>query len=138
MIGKVAAVFLNRKELAEVESATSFRSNFEWLAISWLVQVFLGLGPPTLKNDFVTLGNDLFFRQRDFWRRKSGLRKTAYQFCQPLHVALGEQFRSITCLLNVAFSFLLHFTLGGVFDKGAGNVSISLSQLLPRADRCNY
>lgn len=80
MIGKVAAVFLKRKELAEVESATSFWSNFEWLAISWLVQVFLGLGPPTLKNDFVTLGSNLFFRKRAFWRRKSGLRKTAYQF----------------------------------------------------------
>ena len=126
MIGKVAAVFLKRKELAEVEAATSFWSNFEWLAISWLVQVFLGLGPPTLKNDFVTLGSDLVFRQRAFWRRKSGLRKTAYHFGQPLHVALGEQFRSITCLFNVACSFLLHFTLCGIFKKGAGNFSISL------------
>ena len=66
MIGKVAAVFLKRKELAEVESATSFWSNFEWLAISWLVQVFLGLGPPTLKNDFVTLGSDFFFARGPF------------------------------------------------------------------------
>ena len=138
MIGKVAAVFLKRKELAEVEAATSFWSNFESVAISWLVQAFLGLGPPTLKNDFVTLGSDLVFRQRAFWRRKSGLRKTAYQFGQPLHVALGEQFRSITCLLNVACSFLLHFTLGGIFKKGAGNISISLGQLLPRAGRCYY
>ena len=118
MIGKVAAVFLKRKELAEVEAATSFCSNFEWLAISWLVQAFLGLGPPTLKNDFVTLGSDLVFRQRDFWRRKSGLRKMTYHFGQPLHVALGEQLRSIACLLNVAYSLLLHFTLGGVIKKG--------------------
>ena len=138
MIGKVAAVFLKRKELAEVESATSFWSNFECLADSWLVQVFLSLGPPTLKNDFLTLGRDLFFRQRAFWRRKSGLIKTAYQFGQPLHVALGEQFRSITCLLNVACSSLLHFTLGGVFKKGAGNFFISLGQFLLGAGRCNY
>ena len=138
MIGKVAAVFLKRKELVEVESATSFWSNFESVAISLLVQVFLGLGPPTLKNDFVTLGSDLVFRQRDFWQRKSGLRKTTYHFGQPLHVALGEQFRSIACLLNVACSFLLHFTLGVIFKKGAGNFSISLGQLLPRAGRCYY
>ena len=43
----------------------------------------------TLKNDFVTLGSNLVFRQRAFWRRKSGLRKTAYHFGQPLYVALG-------------------------------------------------
>ena len=77
MIGKVAAVFFKRKELAEVESATSFWSNFEWPADSWLVQVFLGLGPPTLKNDFVTLGSNLVFRQRAFggekWPAKDGL-----------------------------------------------------------------
>ena len=138
MIGKVAAVFLKRKELAEVEAATSFWSNFEWGVISWLVEAFLGLGPPTLKNDFVTLGSDLVFRQRAFWRRKSGLRKMTYHFGQPLHVALGEQFRSITCLLNVTCSFTLHFTLGGIFKKGAGNFSISLGQLLPITHRYNY
>ena len=118
MIGKVAAVFLKRKELAEVEAATSFWSNFESVAISWLVQVFLGLGPPTLKNDFVTLGSDLVFRQRDFWRRKSGLRKMTYHFGQPLHVALGEQFWSIACLLNVACSFYFILHSAGFSKKG--------------------